>query len=81
MNHESLMNMPPFEAPPPEYAHIEIEATKKRRTSADRDKARRFNEGRTPQNPDIPLGQPTYRENAINRGIIKRSQRRAKRPH
>jgi hypothetical protein len=71
---------PTFEAPPPAFI-TDVEAgSKKRRTPADRDKARRFNEGRKSQiSNDTRISQ--RRESALNLGLLKRSQRRSDRPY
>jgi hypothetical protein len=77
--HEVFIH-PPFEAPPPAFIPI-FEAAKRKRTPTDRDKARRFNESKKPKGPINPTGITLSRETVLNRGAIKRSQRRSMRPH
>lgn len=75
-----FINNPIFEAPPPAFIEGVEASSKKKRTAADKTKARSWNQGINSQNPNRPTG-PQRRETALNLGIIKRSQRRAKRPH
>ena len=61
--------------------NIETSSKKRKKSPTERDSARRWNELHKPRDPNYRPGQPEHREQNLNLGIIRRSQRRAKRPH